>query len=193
MRRKHSFVGLIIVGCIVVAILAAHILSFNLIRNANIGLMYLLPFGVVLAGIALFHIHKLKQAHQTTKVVSDQDVVSRDGLHWHPEVAIYVKGIKQDIPQMGITNMDMSKLHAMHKTMQARHMHDGPNEDGIIHLKFEGVVEKSDITLARFFEKWGKNIHTFGTHVRMTVNGSENEEFESYVMQDKDKIVLRYE
>ena len=193
MRRRHSFIGFILIGFIVVAILLAHILSFNIIRDSNLDLVYLFPLGIVGLGLAFFHIHKITQSRRPAIVISDEDIVTRDGLHWHPEIAVYVKGVKQDIPQMGITNMDMSKLHAMHKRMQARHMHDGPNEQGIIHLKFEGVVRKSDITLARFFEKWGKNIHTLGTTLRMTVNDKENIEYENYVMQDKDTIELRYE
>ena len=34
---------------------------------------------------------------------------------------------------------------------------------------------------------------SFGTNVKMTVNGKENTEYENYAMQDKDKIELRYE
>lgn len=124
--------------------------------------------------------------------LNENDIVSRDGLHWHPEITIYVKGVKQEIPQTGITNMDMSKLHALHKKMQMRHMHEGSNEQGIIHLKFEGVVRKSDITLGQVFKKWNKGIHSYGANLKMTVNGRENTEYENYVMRDKDKIELRY-
>lgn len=127
------------------------------------------------------------------ETATEDDVVSRSGLHWHPEIALYVKGQKQEIPQVGLTNMDMSRLHAMHKRMQGQHMHEGPNEQGTIHPKFEGLVRKSDITLGQFFKKWGKSILTLGTDLKMKVNGKENTEYENYVMQDKDKIELRYE
>ena len=29
---------------------------------------------------------------------SNPDIIARNGLHWHPELAIYVKGEKQEIP-----------------------------------------------------------------------------------------------
>ena len=56
-----------------------------------------------------------------------------------------------------------------------------------------GLVRKEDITLARFFKVWGKDINSFGTNLTMTVNGKENTEYGNYLMQDKDKIELRYE
>src|SRR3989338_9938235 len=30
--------------------------------------------------------------------LTEADIVSRSGLHWHPEMSIYIKGVKQDIP-----------------------------------------------------------------------------------------------
>jgi len=120
------------------------------------------------------------------------DIISRDGLHWHPGLAIYVRGEKQEIPQIGISNMSPSGIHRL--MMRVRHgMHSGLNDQGIIHLKFEGLVRKNDITLGKVFEKWGKDIRSCGANLRMTVNGKENTEYENYVMRDKDKIELRYE
>jgi len=34
----------------------------------------------------------------TRPPIPESDIVSRNGLHWHPELAIYVKGVKQEIP-----------------------------------------------------------------------------------------------
>jgi hypothetical protein len=34
---------------------------------------------------------------------------------------------------------------------------------------------------------------SFGSNMRMTVNGKDNFDFENYVMQDKDKIELFYD
>ena len=47
--------------------------------------------------------------------------------------------------------------------------------------------------LGRFFEVWGKDFIELGPTVKMTVNGEENTELENYVMQDKDKIELRFD
>lgn len=111
----------------------------------------------------------------------ENDIVSRKGLHWHPEVAIYVKGVKQEASaNLGVGGSFMAPVHT----------HE---PDGVIHLEFQGLVKKSAITLGQFFKSWGKDINSFGTNLKMTVNGKENTEYENYIMQDKDKIELRYE
>ena len=110
------------------------------------------------------------------------EILSRNGFHWHPELAIYVKGEKQEIP----ANIGLGAVH------QPIHTHEDANQ-GIIHLEFQGLVRKSDITLGKFLQSWGKDINSFGTNVKMTVNGQENTELENYQMQDKDRIELRYE
>jgi len=70
------------------------------------------------------------------------------------------------------------------------HTHDST---GVIHLEMSGLIRKENITLGQFFKVWGKDIRSFGTNMTMTVNGKENTEYENYLMQDKDKIELRYE
>src|SRR3989344_3068163 len=113
----------------------------------------------------------------------DPDLLSRNGLHWHPELAIYVKGEKQALPtNIGISPLGMTPIHT----------HDDATL-GIIHLEFSGLVRKEDITLGQFFTNWGKDMNSFGTNAKMTVNGVENIELENYVMRDKDKIVLTYD
>ena len=110
------------------------------------------------------------------------DIISRNGFHWHPELAIYVKGEKQEFP----ANIGIGAVH------QPIHTHDDATQ-GIVHLEFQGLVRKQDITLGQFFKSWDKDIRSFGTNMKMTVNGQENTELENYHMQDKDKIELRYE
>lgn len=109
-----------------------------------------------------------------------EDIISRAGIHWHPELAIYVKDEKQEIPR----NIGIGAVH------QPMHTHD---DLPAIHLEFQGIVKKQDITIGRFFEIWGKEMQSFGTNMTMTVNGVENTELANYHMQDKDKIELRYE
>ncbi len=110
------------------------------------------------------------------------DILSRNGFHWHPEVTIYVKGEKQEIPP----NIGIGAVH------QPIHTHDDSNQ-GIVHMEFQGLVRKENATFGQFLKGWVKDINSFGTNVKMTVNGEENTELENYVMQDKDKIELRYE
>ena len=111
---------------------------------------------------------------------NDPNVIATSGLHWHPQLTMYVKGEKIEIPQ----NIGIGAVH------QPMHTHDDlPN----IHLEFPALVRAQDITLKRFFEIWGKDMQSFGGSMRMTVNGKENTEFENYVMHDGDLIELRYD
>ena len=117
-------------------------------------------------------------------VVNDPDIISRTGIHWHPQIAIYVNDELQEIPEgLGLTPTSESPIHT----------HD---DVPLIHLEFDGIVRKSDITLGKFFEVWGKpfsSTELLGNtgEVHMFVNGEPNTEFGSYVMHDDDKIELR--
>jgi len=122
-------------------------------------------------------------AYKNRPKVPESDIISRNGVHWHPELTIYVKGEKQEIP----ANIGLVGGH------QPTHTHSEDSSQGIIHLEFEGLVRKSDTTLGQFFKVWNKDIRSFGPTMKMTVNGVENTEYENYLMQDKDKIELRYE
>lgn len=112
--------------------------------------------------------------------IPESDIISKNSLHWHPELAIYVKGEKQEIP----TGIGLGAVH------QPIHTHDST---GVIHLEFPGLVRKNDITLGQFFKNWGKDMRSFDTNMKVTVNGKENTEYENYLMQDQDKIEIRYE
>ena len=111
---------------------------------------------------------------------NNPSVISRSGIHWHPELVIYVKGEKIEIPK-GVG------LAGVHNSI---HTHE---DLPIIHLEFNGLVKEDDVKLGHFFTVWGKNFMEFGSQVTMTVNGQENTEFENYHMRDGDKIELRYE
>ena|SRR3989344_2870992 len=111
---------------------------------------------------------------------SDLEVISANGLHWHPTLEIYVKGEKIEIPGgigLGATHLPM-------------HTHD---DLPLIHLEFGGVVRIEDVMLGEFFKNWGRDMRSFGANMRMTVNGIENTEYENYPMRDGDVIELRYE
>lgn len=110
----------------------------------------------------------------------DSEILSTRGLHWHPELEIYVKGVKQDIPNgLGLTGV--------HKPV---HTHD---DIPIVHLEFPARVTTDDTKLGKFFEVWGKNPSDFGQTVTMTVNAEPNADLMDYQMKDGDKIELRYE
>lgn len=118
----------------------------------------------------------------TRPPILESDIVSKNGFHWHPELTIYVKGEKLEIPE----NIGIGATH------QPIHTHDDSDE-GVVHMEFQGRVLKQNTTLGQFFKNWGKDMRSFGTNMKMTVNGQENTEYENYIMQDKDKIELHYE
>lgn len=121
------------------------------------------------------------KANQTKQVVSgDSNVLSMKGLHYHPELKIFVKGEQIEVPK----NIGLNGLH------QPMHTHeDAP----IVHLEYPAKVTREDTRLGKFFTIWGKDFLEFGQNVTMTVNGEPNTEFESYEMKDGDKIELRYD
>lgn len=128
-------------------------------------------------------------SHWLNSTPEDASIISHKGLHWHSELAIYINGEKQEIPE-GIG------LVGGHSPI---HTHD---DVPTIHLEFEGVVRAEDTELGKFFEAWGKPFNASRIFeyqngpegsVHLFVNGKENTEFEHYQMQDGDKIEIRYE
>ena len=132
-------------------------------------------FGVVIVGGLVWLVASQSET-------SESDIVSRNGFHWHPELTIYVKGEKQKIPE----NIGIGAVH------QPIHTHDD-SDQGVVHMEFQGLARKQDIALGQFFKNWGKDLRSFGTNMKMVVNGEENTEYENYVMHDKDKIELRFD
>ncbi|OGZ02570.1 MAG: hypothetical protein A2946_01230 [Candidatus Liptonbacteria bacterium RIFCSPLOWO2_01_FULL_53_13] len=118
----------------------------------------------------------------TRPPVPESDIVSRGAFHWHPGLTIYVKGEQQEIP----ANIGIGAVH------RPIHTHDDSGQ-GIVHMEFQGLARKQDTTLGQFFENWNKDMRSFGTNMKMTVNGEENTEYGNYVMGDKDKIELRFD
>jgi len=123
---------------------------------------------------------------------SDPNVLATNGLHWHPTLEIYVKGEKIEVPGNIGVGTQYTGLPTYHTGMRmtAMHSHD---DLPVIHLEFQDLVRKEDLQLGNFFKIWGKDLRSFGENVRMTVNGIPNEQYESYMMRDGDRIELRYE
>ncbi len=117
------------------------------------------------------------------------DIVSRELIHWHPELKIKILGEEQEIP----ANIGIGVVH------QLIHTHA---PDGVIHIESTGQVRENDIKLGRFFEIWGKIFNKDcifdkcsgqDGQVKMLVNGQENYEYENYIMRDGDKIEIIFE
>lgn len=121
--------------------------------------------------------------------IKEEDIISRKGIHWHPELSIYIKGEKQEIS----ANIGIGAAH------QPIHTHD---TTGTLHLEVKGLVTKDETKLAKFFQIWGREFNSNcifdkcnGSEGKVTVfvNGKENNEFENYKMRDKDNIEIKYE
>ncbi len=121
---------------------------------------------------------------------SDPNVVSESGLHYHPQLSIYINGEKIIIP----TNIGLSE--AKHKSP---HTHD---EKGELHWENEGKVTKDDLRLGKLFENWGKKFNSTqlldktdpsGSKITMTVNGQPNTEFGDHLVADKEQIEIKYQ
>src|SRR3989344_7651551 len=72
---------------------------------------------------------------------SDPDVISRNGLHWHPTLEIYVRGEKIEISQnigVGPQYVAMPTYDASMQ-MTAVHTHE---DMPAIHLEFPGLVQE---------------------------------------------------
>ncbi len=120
---------------------------------------------------------------------SNVDIISNNGIHWHANVSIKIKGENIEIP-------DRIGIGAVHNPM---HTHDS---DGEIHMEYNRAVRESDTTLSRFFDVWGKDFSSSGIMgrqsgvdgtLKMFVNGKENIEFDKYKMKDGDKIDIIFE
>ncbi len=137
---------------------------------------------VVLAGI-VFGIYKVATAPKIT----EGEIVSRNGLHWHGHLSIVINGKEEIIPaNIGVNGVmgaggDPMELHT-HAT------------DGIIHAEFMGLVSKDQLRIKNFFKIWGKDFSkdsilgykaVNGHTITMTVNGVPNTDFENYAITNK--------
>lgn len=116
------------------------------------------------------------------------DVVSRQGIHAHPQILITINGEPQTISG-GIG------LGGVHSDI---HTHD---PDNVLHVEKSGVVREANITVGNFFKIWRKDFSStsiLGNEnsedgvVTMFVNGVPNDLFDKYQMQDGDVIEILF-
>jgi len=148
---------------------------------AGIGLFTLV---ILVGGIALLSVGQ--------KQVNSSNVISKNGLHWHPKLSIFIKDEQKPLD-------DGIGLGAVHQSM---HTHTEDYKEGVVHMEMKGVVSKDDTKLGKFFQVWGKKFNsqcildqcaTESGTLKMTVNDQENAEYENYLMKDGDRIEIRYE
>lgn len=124
--------------------------------------------------------------------IPEDQIISKNGLHWHPRLSIYIKGERRELE-------DAIGLGAVHQPM---HTHTEDYKNGVVHMEMKGVVTKDETKLGKFFRIWGKPFSatklfdsesTQSGAIKMTVNGKENTEFENYQMKENDNIEIRFE
>ena len=158
----------------------------NLNTDTKIILATIIGTGIVLVGAVVYF--SKTQAPSTLS----ENVVAANGLHWHPRLAVYTNGEKQEFT-------DSIGLGAVHQKM---HTHTEDYKDGVVHMEMTGVVTNEQTRLGNFFRIWGKKFSSTqifdktngpeGT-VKMSVNGKVNTDFENYEMKDKDLIEITFE
>ncbi len=130
----------------------------------------------------------------------DPSRVPTGAIHWHPHLTIEINGKQIEIP----ANIGLNVGRAvdtglgMDKGMAPTHTH---SSDGAIHFENLNPQAKPEtFVLGYFFYVWNKPFNstcifeycTDKGNLKMTVNDIENNEFENYLMKDKDEILIRY-
>jgi len=120
-------------------------------------------------------------------------------IHWHPHLRIFLDDDEVVIPAgVGIIIGNVMDTEVSGMRMSPMHTHD---TDGIIHMEQVNPTNRT-LRLGYFFQVWGNGFNSTcllgrcnsdGMVVKMTVNGYPSQEFDGYIPQDKDEIVIRFE
>jgi len=163
--------------------------------------------GVVIAG--LFFVVRTPEKNQNEeKTVSltatngADEIVSQQGIHWHPELSITIKGEKEPIPANIGIGMQFAGYPQYDSMMMMTNMHTH-DASGMIHWEvMKGPVRQDDIKLSQFFSVWGKKFASSCIfdkcngpegRVVLKINGKDNPDFENYLVKDGDKIEIIFE
>lgn len=158
---------------------------------------------LIIAAVILVSIVGIVAAGQNYEVqgVEGMPVQQSDSfaLHSHPKLTVYVDGQKHQVPAgIGIMVGSVIDTDISGMRMSPTHTHD---VDDIIHIEQMKSNEEMT-TVGYFFKVWGEKFSEDcifeycsgnGKTVKMFVNGKQNFEFESYRMQDRDQIEIRFE
>ena len=120
-------------------------------------------------------------------------------VHWHPKLTIKIDGEIVKVPtDIGSRIGKIVDTHLSGMKMSPTHTHE---TDGTIHVENNNPSSKPEtLTLGYFFYVWDKQFNsscifeycTDKGELKMYVNGEENNEFENYIMGDKDEILIEY-
>ncbi|HEY1074243.1 MAG TPA: hypothetical protein VGE59_00885, partial [Patescibacteria group bacterium] len=111
---------------------------------------------VILGSIIGITMNNPQQKLTNSFTGEDNDTISEQGVHYHPELSIVINGQKQEIP----ANIGVGAQYASNKfydpmmKMTDIHTHD---PGGVLHWEvMDGPVKKGHVKLGSFFNVWGK-------------------------------------
>src|SRR3989344_9628813 len=155
--------------------------------------IYIVITVVVLVFGGFFFLFRNLSTNQTT-------TIPQQPIHWHPKLKIIINGEEQIISTgIGINIGKSMDYEISGMRMSPTHTHES---DGTIHLENLNPRSKPEtLTLGYFFYVWDKPFNstcifdycTNNGTLTMYVNGQENNEFQNYLMRDKDEIVITYD
>lgn len=157
--------------------------------------MILLVMAVVIAGCS----NGSDSVSQITLSEEAKASIPQGAVHWHPNLKIVVDGKPTTIPpDLGYGTGKLIDTQLSGMRMSPIHTHES---DGTLHLENNNPSSKPEtLTLGYFFYVWDKTFNaecifeycTDKGTLKMSVNGEENFEFENYVMNDKDEIIIEF-
>lgn len=156
--------------------------------------------GIVSVIILISLFYFISSGKNKPVVLNGKEVnIPKGNTHWHPKLTIMIDGEQILIPNnIGsgtgkIIDTDLSGMR-----MSPTHTHES---DGTIHIENENPAAKPEtLTLGYFFYVWDKEFNstcifeycTDKGNLKMYVNGKESIEFQNYVMQDGNNILIEY-
>ena len=132
---------------------------------------------------------------------SSPESTSSESIHWHVNLAIKINGESYPVPKNVGIGSQYSDSPYYHSGMQMTsiHTHD---DSGTIHWEIPGrSLKEGEDLLGAFFDIWGKpfssdrlfDYSTDDGELTMLVNGSPNDQFDEYRVQDGDDVLIRFE
>lgn len=170
-------------------------LPIKKIRNWTISIVII---GLIIWGImTLISENNVKELNVD---ISGKSVnIPSGAVHYHSRLAIKINEKKVPIPaNIGISVGKIVDVHLSGMRMSPTHTHE---TDGTIHLENNNPSKKPEsLTLGYFFYVWDKPFDSTCIfeycadkgELKMYVNDVENNEFENFIMKDKDVILIEY-
>ena len=127
------------------------------------------------------------------------DRIPKGPVHLHPQLMIEINGEQVPIPaSIGISIGRVADTQISGMRMSPIHTHDS---SGTLHLEMENPSLKPEVfSLGYFFYIWEKRFDkdclfeycTNQGNLKMFVDGKENDEFQNYVFQGNETILINY-